>query len=515
VVIACLAVASAILEAIDPFVEVRSGSAMYLVAVVVSAYLGGTIAAVAAAIGAPLLYNFLFIEPRFTFSIADPELVLNVALLLFVGIVVGQLAALQRSRAEMANAREQEARALFRISRALATRTSTRGVLAEIVAILRSQAGMSRVWIALGEDEASEAPVADSGDGSPNLPGVIHVLHRTPGEQPARWVRIHQRTARTATRSGLDGFRVRIESDGIVRGSVWATRPQGLGLPGRTETRLLSAAADQIGQAIAHDRFAAEAQSAEVARRSESLQTALLQSVSHDLRTPLAAIRAAAGGLRAASRLPEPDREASVDTIERNVAHLNRLVTNLLDLSRIEAGALRVDRDAIELEDIVARVLQRESSRSAGRRVDTDLVGPPVAADPVLLDAVVTNILNNAFEHTPPSAPIRIAVGAGEDGFARLTVEDGGPGVPDETLGQLFDRFYQVAPGAGAARPGTGVGLAVARGFTEAMGGRIRARRADLGGLAVDVELPKAALDMAEGVEPGAGTSARGAAGSR
>jgi two-component system sensor histidine kinase KdpD len=492
VVVLCLSAATAVLAAIDPYNEARSGSAIYLVAVVVSAYLAGTVAAIVAAIGAPLLYNFLFLEPRFSLAVADPELVLNVALLLFVGVVVGQLAAVQRSRARVAGARELEARALFRISRALATRTSTRDVLAGIVDIVRSQAGMDRAWITLGQDEAAEARVADTGEGTPTLPGVVHVLQRMPGDEPARWVRIHQRSTRTAPRSGLEAYRVRIESDGLVRGSVWATRGQGRGLPGRTETRLLSAAADQVGQAIAHDRLAEDAQTAEVARRSESLQSALLQSVSHDLRTPLAAIRAAAGGLRASAGLGPEDREASLDAIERNVEHLNRLVANLLDLSRIEAGALRVDREAIELEDIVARALQRDAARLGDRPVETRLEGPPVAADPVLLDAVATNLIDNALQHSPPAAAVRVTVTPVGGGRVRLTVEDGGPGVPDDSLGQLFDRFYQVPAAGRAARAGSGLGLAVVRGFTEAMGGAVSARRSALGGLAIDVDLPAA-----------------------
>jgi two-component system sensor histidine kinase KdpD len=489
---ACLAAGTGLTALVAPLMGAPSGSAIFLVAVVASAYLGGTVAAVVAAIAAPVLYNLLFIEPRYTLSIDDPELVLDVALLLFVGIVVGQLTALQRSRAEIARDREMEARELFRISRALATRTSTGAVLPEIVAILQSRASMERVWIAVGEESAAETVAADTGQGTPGVPAVTHVLQRRPGDQPAQWVRLHQPSVRSTSRSGLDAYRVRIESGGEILGSVWATRLQRRGRPDRTETRLLSAAADQVGQAMAHDLLARDAQAAEIARQSEHLQTALLQSVSHDLRTPLAAIRAAAGGLRPDSGLNAEDREASLDAIERNVEHLNRLVTNLLDLSRIEAGALRVDREPIELEDAVERALQRYGARLAGRTIDRRLDGPAAVADPVLLDAVVTNMLDNALQHTPESAPIRIGVAPGGPGQVRLTVEDGGPGVPEADLPRLFDRFYRV-PGSGrAARAGTGIGLAVVRGFAEAMGGQVLARASEMGGLAVDLDLPAA-----------------------
>jgi two-component system sensor histidine kinase KdpD len=125
------------------------------------------------------------------------------------------------------------------------------------------------------------------------------VLQRTPDETPARWSRVHQRSQRRGAQSnGREAYRVRIEAGGQSLGSIWALRDRHLGEPDRTETRLLSAAADQIGQALAHDRFAAESQAAEIARQSDALKSALLQSVSHDLRTPLATIRAAAGTLR-------------------------------------------------------------------------------------------------------------------------------------------------------------------------------------------------------------------------
>ena len=132
---------------------------------------------------------------------------------------------------------------------------------------------------------------------------MVQVLRRMPGDEPAQWFRVHHRSARSSTGSGIEAYRVRIEAGGTVLGSIWALRDRGLGEPDRTETRLLAAAADQVGQALAHDRLAAESQAAEIARQSDALKSALLQSVSHDLRTPLAAIRAAAGTLRPGSAL--------------------------------------------------------------------------------------------------------------------------------------------------------------------------------------------------------------------
>lgn len=492
VAVPSLAGATAIVAFLEEYVGVPDASAVYLVAVVVTAYVTGTLGAIIAAVASFLLYNFLFTEPLHTFTIADPGVLLSVVLLLFVGIVVGQLAALQRSRAEIARAREREARALFKLSRALATRDSTPPILPEIIDILASQTATTRVWISLGSDDASERVAADSGNGRPSIPGMVQILRPMLGDEPAQWFRVHHPSTRSGTGSGVGAYRVRIEAGGQALGSIWALRERRLGEPDRTDTRLLAAAADQVGQALAHDRLAAESQAAEIARQSDALKSALLQSVSHDLRTPLAVIRAAAGTLRPGSALSSEDQLESADAIDREVEYLNRLVTNLLDLSRIEAGALRAETDAFELDDVVGQALERLRPRLTGRTVEVSLEAPPVKVDPIFLDEAFTNVVENAVKHTPPGTAMRICAGPGDDGRIRLTVEDAGAGVPADALPRLFDKFYRVPGRDRGSRSGTGIGLAVVRGLTEAMGGRVGARRSGLGGLAIDLDLPAA-----------------------
>jgi two-component system sensor histidine kinase KdpD len=502
VAVPSLAVATLGVGLLQDRLGVPNPSAVYLVAVVAIALVAGTPGAIAASVASFLLYNFLFTEPRGSFSITDPGVWLSVVLLLFVGIVVGQLVALERSRTAVAQAREREARALFQLSRGLATRADTAVVLPEIARILGMEARMRRVWVALGGDDASERVVADTGDG-PRLAqgGLVRVLRRMPGDMPATWVRVHQALRPGAADRGEgrgpgedDLYRVRIEASAASLGSIWAIRDRGLGIPDRTATRLLAAAADQIGQAFAQDQLAGASRAAEVARQSDALKSALLQSVSHDLRTPLAAIRMAAGTLRVDSGVAPDERRQSVDAIEREVEHLNRLVTNLLDLSRIEAGGLRVERDAVELDDVLGRAVERLRPRLDGRKLEVHLETPPVEADPILLEAAFTNVAENAVSHTPTGTTIRIAAHAIEGGFIRLTIEDDGPGVPDEALPRLCERFYRVPGPRGASRPGTGIGLAVVRGLVGAMRGRVVARRSEMGGLAIDIDLPIAAV---------------------
>ncbi len=491
VVGASLVVATVAVAVLETTLGMDNASSAYLVAVVAVALLVGTGGAIVTAVGSAALYNVLFTEPRYTFEIHEPGVLLSVVLLLFVGVVVGQLAALQRQRAEAATAREHEARALFGVSRSLATRNSIGEALSAILDVLVTEAGLERAWVGIGPDPAVETVAADTGDGRPpTAPGRLRVLQRTPGDEPARWVLVQRPGVAARSPGAVDTYRVRIEASGEPQGSIWATRAREPGEPDPVQSRLLVAVADQVGQAIMHDRAADQSRAADVAHQSDALKSALLQSVSHDLRTPLATIRAAAGGLRPGSALSDDDRRASADAIEREVEYLNRLVTNLLDLSRIEAGALRAQRELFDLDDLLARSLDSVRTRLDGRSLETGLRASPVEVDAVFVDEAVTNLLDNAIKYTPEGSRIRVTARDVGPQLVRLTVEDDGPGVPDEVLGRLFEKFYRVPAGRRRSREGTGIGLAVTRGLVEATGGTVVARRSELGGLAVDIDLP-------------------------
>jgi two-component system sensor histidine kinase KdpD len=491
-----LAVATVLVGMLEERFGVLNASPVYLLAVVVTALLGGTVAALATAVAGILVYNYLFVDPIHTLVISDPGDWLNLVLLLFVGLVVGQLTSLQRARTITAEAREREARELFLVSRALATRESTTGVLPEIAELVRRATRMSSLWFALGPDDAGERVAAIAGEAPPPASGALHwVLRRTPGDEPARWIRIH-RGGGGRPRPGREReatFRVRIDVGGRTLGSAWATRDAAQGVPDRSATRLISATADQVGQALAQDQLAADASAAEVARQSDALKSALLQSVSHDLRAPLATIRAAAGTLLPESGLDAAGRAANAAAIEREVSRLDRLVANLLDLGRIEAGALRAELDVFELDDLAGRVVERLAGRMVDHDLRVELESLPVLVDPVFLDEALTNLLDNALKFSSAGATIRVRATRAEDS-ARLVVEDSGPGVPEAMLDRLFEPFYRGAASGPSVRPGTGIGLAVVRGLVRAMGGSVRAGRSELGGLAVTVELPLAKL---------------------
>ncbi|HEV8489481.1 MAG TPA: ATP-binding protein [Candidatus Limnocylindrales bacterium] len=496
-VVAAVAVAAATVAValLEDRAAVLNASSVYLVAVVLAAIAAGVPAAALASVGSVLTYNFLFTEPRYTLNVSDPGEWLNLVLLLFVGVTVGQLAGLQRTRTELALAREREARALFRVSRALVTRETADVVLPAIAASVREETGLDRVWFALGPDDARERVVADTGNGRPPAGGGSHaVLRRMPGDLPAQWVHVHDAAARPGAGRGEARFRIRIEASGATLGSIWAVRRREAGDPDRTATRLLAATADQVGQALAHDRLVAASREAEVARRSDALKTALIESVSHAFRTPLASIRAAAGTLMDPSvALSAREARASAASIDREAERLNRLVSNLLDLGRIEGGVLQASAEVLELDDFASRAVGRVAHLAGDRAIQLDLAAAPaVRADPVLLDEALANIVDNAVRHTPAGTTICLsAAELPDEPFVRLTVEDSGPGVADESLDRLFEKFYRAAD-RGRGSGGTGIGLAVVRGLAGAMDGRVTARRSELGGLAIDLDLPVA-----------------------
>lgn len=501
VAVPALAAATGLVWLLETRFGVLNASPVYLLAVVITALVSGTAGALLAAVAGILIYDFLFVHPVQTFVINDPAEWLNLILLLFVGLVVGQLTALERSRAVTAETREREARELFLVSRALATRSSTAAVLAEIAEVLRREVGLRSVWFALGPDDASERNVAVAGDEPAAVASSLQwQLRRMPGDEPARWVRIHNppagRTRDATERAETETYRVRIEAGGKGLGTIRATRERGRGVPDRSATRLLAAAADQVGQALAQDQLAAEASAAEIARQSDALKSALLQSVSHDLRTPLATIRTAAGTLRPESGLDAEGRGASAAAIEREVERLDRLVTNLLDLGRIDAGELRADLDVFELDDLAGRTIDRLAPRLAGHQVQVEIGPLPVLVDPVFLDEALTNLLDNAVKFSGPTSTISIEAAEIDDDWVRLVVEDDGPGVGEGRLEALFEPFHRRPAADGRLRPGTGIGLAVVRGLVEAMGGRVRARSSSLGGLAVELDLPHARLPV-------------------
>jgi two-component system sensor histidine kinase KdpD len=491
-----LGITTLAIAALETVVGIDDASPVYLVAVVAVGAIAGTFPAVVTAIAAFLIYDLLFTEPRFSLVVADPREWLDLVLFLFVALVIGRLVSIQHARADEAAERADEANTLFAISRSLATAASTADAAAEIAERVRAAADLERVWIVAGPTSA-ERTIADTGDGPPPpTPSITSNLVRTPGDEPARWVRTHVGDRRPGPSATDDPqYRVRIEADGLALGSLVGTRARAKGDLSRVQTRVLALAADQIASSLRRDKLRQTATDLEVARQTDALKTALIDSVSHDLRTPLASIRATAGGL-ADPDVPWPEDawRSAARVIDAEAARLDRLVSGVLDLSRIASGAIHPDLEPHELWAVVEPSVERLRPSLAARRVTISIPDtlPPVMADAVLLDIVVANLLDNVVAHTKDDVPVAISAAANEDATVTITVEDGGEGVHPEQLDLLFERFRRANPPSEGSRRGLGIGLSVVRGLVEAMGGRVAAAPSGAGGLAIKITLRQA-----------------------
>jgi two-component system sensor histidine kinase KdpD len=304
-------------------------------------------------------------------------------------------------------------------------------------------------------------------------------------------VRTHATGGPGGAPADTDPYHARIELDGERLGTIVALRPRGAEPPDRAATRVLALAADQLATSLRRDQLRRAATELEVAREADDLKTALIDAVSHDLRTPLASIRATAGGLADPEvAWTDDERRRAGAVIDAEATRLDRLVSGLLDLGRIASGNVHPSLEPHEPWALIEPVVERLRPALEGRRFDVRVPAdlPPSLVDAGFVDVVLTNLLDNAIRHAPAPAPIAIDARADGDRI-RITVSDGGPGVADADLPRLFDRFWR---SAGGTRPGMGIGLSVVRGLVEAMGGTVRAERAELGGLSVEVALQRA-----------------------
>ena len=508
IVLALSTAAVALLE--SPAIGLTDASPVYFVAVVIAGSLIGTWPAIATAIGSFLIYDLLFTQPTFTVFVSNPQEWLDLVLFLVLAVIVGRLSALGRNRAEEASRRAAESTALFAISRILATEPDIEAAAPLVAERLVADAPLDRVWIV--RDRAGQhRTVADTGAPQP-LPASSFVtsLVRAPGDSPAHWVVSHEPGLRLARGSGVPVLRVRMEADGTAVGALKATLAGGARDADRVTTRLLSLAADQLSLAIRRDDLRREATEAEIARRADALKSALLDAVSHDLRTPLASIRAAAGSLVDPDvAVDETSARSTAAAIDVEADRLDRLVREVLDLSRIEAGSLRVDVEPLVLGDAVAAVVDRLRPVLGNRPISLAIPDelPPVRADAVLLDGLVANLVENVGRHAPAPAPL--AIGATADaGRVSLTVDDGGPGLAPAARERLFTKFQPLPSTSQGSRPGLGLGLAIVRGMVEAMGGWVSASPSPLGGLRITVELPAAGTAPGEPATPTGGPAA-------
>ena len=469
----------------QPYFGAETVPLIFLMAVLGAAYRLGLGPSLLAAVASILCYNFFFLPPLYTFTIAEPTNIAALFFYMFTAFIVSNLTARVRRQAEAARGRAATTNALYAFSKNLASIVTLDDLLwasvSQIAASLRAD-----VVILLPDregkfDVAATYPPGDTiddadmgaakwsfdrgraaGHGADTLPGAQRLF-------------LPLRTSR-----GVIGV------VGLGRGR----RPDVILTP--DERRLLDALMDQAAVAIERVSFADEMDDARVAAETERLRGALLTSLSHDLKTPLASILGAANSLREYGELfDQASRADLVATIEDEAERMARFVANLLDMTRLEAGAIVLKREPADLSEVIGAAVHRVKALIAGFKIEFDIEPdlPLVDLDVLLMEQVLINLLDNAAKYAPVASTITIGAKR-VNGVARIEIKDEGPGIPEDRLTQIFEKFHRVNAGD-RQRAGTGLGLAICRGFIEAMGGTIAAaNRADRPGAIFTVDLP-------------------------
>ena len=447
-------------------------SSVFLAGVLVTAFWLGSGPAYFASITAFLAFNFYILGGRTPLSFASWESIMTLAMFLATAMLTGSLTGRVRDEAQKALTRARTTQVLFDATRDFSASPDESFIHERLAHHLAAAARGGALVLTDAVTYASPAGLEPSG----NLLREVRALSET-------------RSDAVAT-SFAEGWTLRpLYADGAAFG-VAAWRPQSGGQHAADEQTLLEILADAGAAAVARARLAAAKSIAEARARTEELRNALLSSISHDLRTPLAAIMASASSLQEfGETFDAATRHDLTATIQEESERMNAFVANLLNMTKLEAGALAVTRTRFGLTEVIDRTTRRQ--QLAHKRIilaATPSLDLEASGDPVLFEQALGNIVENAVRYSPAGSTVRIACER-EGAAAVVRVTDEGPGVPARDLARIFDKFYR-SPGV-TTTAGTGLGLSIARGFMEAMGGGVTAenRKKPDHGLAVTLTL--------------------------
>lgn len=455
---------TSLLLLVDPALEVATIVMAYLLGVLVIATSTGLGPGILTSLLGFLAFNFFFVAPRYSFHVADPQNLLHLSTFLTVAIVASTLAARARSAADHAQRRATELAALYQLSQTISAQVDLGQILPVIATTTRRLLNVPACWISLYNPsgqlvERASTGTADPGCRSIQVPirdgpavlGVLRVIERAPG-------------------AGL--------SD--------------------EQRQLLDTLAAQARLAIDRARLVEQTTHNQVLSESDRLKSALLASVTHDLRTPLAIVKGATSTLLADDVAWDAATQRGLTrTIDQEIDHLNRIVGNLLDMSRVEAGALPAERDWHDLAEVLGAALEHLEARLAERRLCVEISPdlPLVLINPTLIELVLANLLENAVKYSAPGTAITIGVrcdGPAEAPIVVVSVRDQGRGLSPGDLARVFEKFYRGPVSAGQAA-GVGLGLAICKGILEAHGGRIWAENGGDGGAVFSFSIPHTA----------------------
>ncbi len=448
--VVALALTTGAIYVCKTFVPVLSLSVLYLLAVLPVAVLLGRAYAIGVAVASAALFNFLFLPPLYTLRLSNGEHWFALLVYLVVGVVASDLAARSRERTAEAEQRGREEALLAQMATAFLQTESATAELERFMPAISEVLHAERARIVLGPSK--EPP---------------------PGESPLELTAGSRRLGTLYLREGA--------------GSSLAIR-----------RRFLPALASLVAVAVDRERLAREAVEAEALRRSDTIKTAVLQAVSHDLRSPLTAIKVAADSLaNPALALDEKDRAELLEAVQVEVDRLERVVGNLLDLSRLQAGAAEPNRELWALDELIAQALEQLGAEASGR-VELNLPEeiPVVSVDAIQIERVLDNLFENSLKFSPADETIHVRVTTTRSEVL-VRVVDRGRGIPEAELERIFEPFL----GSSAdERGGTGLGLAIAKGFAEGNGGRLWAESRRGQGASFVLALPL--VETAVGARP-------------
>ncbi|MBN1503475.1 MAG: DUF4118 domain-containing protein [Candidatus Eisenbacteria bacterium] len=458
---------------------------LYILVVVVTAVRWGKGPSILAAALSVLVFDVFFVPPHFSLNVADYQYLIAFATLFMVGLVVSTLTVRTRDQADAARKSEAQTAALYSLSRDLAGAADSGTVCLAALPHLRQAFGAEpAILLSAGSaphgkaahfgfrPTEKEASTLKAAMGTPPGPGAGRVLtFPTSGY-----------CVPMTTRTSVIGV-VALRAPGTeqTQETDRAAAPEQL--------RLLETCANLIASTLDRVRLAEEAGQARVLRETEKLQTAFLNSVSHDLRTPLVSVTGSLSSVLQDTEMEEESRKALLETAYEQSCRLNRLVSDLLDMARVDAGALRLRRVPADVSDLIGAAIRQTEDALGGLPLNLDVPEglPEASVDFSLMLRVLANLLDNAVRYSPAGTKVDVRARV-KEGRLELSVADRGIGIPAGDLEQVFNKFYRVR--RPQTHKGTGLGLSVCKGIVEAHGGTISAANRDGGGTVVTVTVP-------------------------